>query len=97
MSYRDHGASGFDPKKRKGMDSPLEKAFKNEAREQCDGEVVRMFYTGGLSFNLARNPHYQNSFRRASYLPGYVPPRYNSLRTTLLLQKERILICTCSL
>ncbi|XP_020866146.1 uncharacterized protein LOC110224427 [Arabidopsis lyrata subsp. lyrata] len=88
MSYRDHVASGFDPKKRKGMGTPLEKSFKNEAREQCDGEVARMFYTGGLSFNLARNPHYQKSYTRASYLPGYVPPGYNSLRTTLL-QKER--------
>uniref|UniRef100_A0A0D3CZA6 HAT C-terminal dimerisation domain-containing protein n=1 Tax=Brassica oleracea var. oleracea TaxID=109376 RepID=A0A0D3CZA6_BRAOL len=85
MSYKVPNATESDPKKRKG---PLEKAFQNEAREQCDGEVSRMFYTGGLSFNLARNPHYRNSYVRASQIPGYVPPGYNALRTTLL-QKER--------
>ncbi|XP_018453902.2 uncharacterized protein LOC108825058 [Raphanus sativus] len=85
MSYKVPNATESDPKKRKG---PLEKAFNNEAREQCDGEVSRMFYTGGLSFNLARNPHYRNSYVRASQIPGYVPPGYNALRTTLL-QKER--------
>lgn len=47
-----------------------------------------MIYTSGLSYNLARNPHYRNSFVRASQIPGYVPPGYNLLRTTLL-QKER--------
>ena len=87
MSYKVPNATESDPKKRKGM-GPLEKAFQNEAREQCDGEVSRMFYTGGLSFNLARNPHYRNSYVRASQIPGYVPPGYNALRTTLL-QKER--------
>jgi len=85
MSYKVPNATESDPKKRKG---PLEKPFQNEAREQCDGEVSRMFYTGGLSFNLARNPHYRNSYVRASQIPGYVPPGYNALRTTLL-QKER--------
>ena len=47
-----------------------------------------MFGTSGLSFNVARNPHYRNSYVRASQIPGYVPPGYNALRTTLL-QKER--------
>ena len=91
-------AFGFDldevviePKKRKGVSGPLEKAFKNSAREQLDGEIARMFYTGGLSFNLAKNPHYIRSFNRAcAYpIPGYRPPGYNALRTTLL-QKERL-------
>lgn len=61
----------------------IEKTFQNELREECNGEIARMFYTGGLSFNLARNPHYQNSYFRASTLPGYVPPGYNAIRTTL--------------
>ncbi|CAA7017948.1 unnamed protein product [Microthlaspi erraticum] len=61
MSYRVPNASESDPNKRKGMDTPLGKAFNNEAREQCDGEIARMFYTSGLSFNVARNPHYHNS------------------------------------
>ncbi|XP_016647083.1 PREDICTED: uncharacterized protein LOC107880321 [Prunus mume] len=71
------------------MNGPLDRAFQNEAREQCDAEVARMFYTSGLSFHLARNPHYRNSYFRSSTLPGYVPPSYNALRTTLLQQEKR--------
>ncbi|CAL9222157.1 unnamed protein product [Arabidopsis halleri] len=88
MSYKIPNTSESDPKKRKGMGS-LDKAFQSQAREQCDGEIARMFYTAGLSFNVARNPHYRNSMIYVhSQIPGYVPPGYNSLRTTLL-QKER--------
>ncbi|XP_050387298.1 uncharacterized protein LOC126803554 [Argentina anserina] len=77
-------------KKRKGVSGPLEKAFDNGAREQLDGEIARMFYTGGLSFNLAKNPHYIGAFNRACACPitGYHPIGYNVLRTTLL-EKER--------
>ncbi|PRQ18377.1 putative ribonuclease H-like domain-containing protein [Rosa chinensis] len=79
------------PKKRKGVSGPLEKAFNNNAREQLDCEIARMFYTGGLSFNLAKNPHYIRSYNRAAScpIPGYRPPGYNALRTTLL-HKERM-------
>lgn len=37
-----------------------------------------------------RNPYFVEAFRFAAenYIPGYVPPGYNLLRTTLL-QKER--------
>ncbi|KAL6192071.1 hypothetical protein ACLB2K_038458 [Fragaria x ananassa] len=89
MSYSVPTSSEGEPKKRKGMGSALEKAFQSNAREQCDGEIARMFYTGGLPFNIARNPHNSNSYIRASNIPGYVPPGYNALRTTLL-QKERM-------
>ena len=47
-----------------------------------------MFSTGRLSFHFARNPYYARTFKSASQLPGYVPPGYNALRTTLL-QKEK--------
>ncbi|XP_024164308.1 uncharacterized protein LOC112171343 [Rosa chinensis] len=76
-------------KKRKTAAGSVEKAFQNSAREQCDSEVARMYYTGGLSFNLARNPHYRNSYIRASTLPGYIPPGYNALRTTLLAKERK--------
>ncbi|XP_050378514.1 uncharacterized protein LOC126795805 [Argentina anserina] len=88
MSYSVPTSSEVESKKRKGMGSALERAFHNNAREQCDGEIARMFYTGGLAFNLARNPHYRNSYVHASTISGYIPPGYNALRTTLL-QKER--------
>ncbi|XP_020415467.1 uncharacterized protein LOC18782979 [Prunus persica] len=83
-----------DSKKRKG--NPIEKAFNNNLREQLDGEIARMFYTGGLSFQFSRNPHYVNAFRIAcsKTLPGYQPPGYNMLRTTLL-QKEKNNIEEC--
>ena len=49
-----------------------------------------MFYTGGFPFNFAGKPHYRNSYAYAAThnIPGYLPPGYNALRTTLL-QKER--------
>nr|KAJ0197762.1 hypothetical protein LSAT_V11C700387890 [Lactuca sativa] len=49
-----------------------------------------MFYTRGLPFNLARNPHYLRAFQFAANnkINGYVPPGYNKLRT-IWLQKEK--------
>ncbi|KAK9047552.1 hypothetical protein V6N11_053391 [Hibiscus sabdariffa] len=59
-------------------------------RAQLDEEIARMFYTGGLPFNFARNPHYQRAFTFAAThdIAGYVPPGYNKLRTSLLLQEK---------
>ena len=70
--------------------SPIEKAFQNNARRELDSRIARIFYTGGLPFNFARNPYYRNSYAYAATysIPGYIPPGYNALRTTLL-QKER--------
>ena len=55
-----------------------------------DSRIARMFYTGGLSFNFARNLYYRSSYSYAATysIQGYFPPRYNALRTALL-QKER--------
>ena len=65
--------------------SLIEKAFQNNARHELDSRIARMFYTGGLLFNFARNPYYRNSYAYAAThsIPGYVPPGYNALRTTL--------------
>lgn len=77
-------------KKRKGTLGPLEKAFNLNARDELHSEIARLFYTGGLSFNIARNPHYVRAFSMATQrtIPGYLPPGYNLLRTTLL-QREK--------
>ena len=50
-----------------------------------------MFYTGGLSFNFARNLYYRSSYSYAvTYsIQGYFPPRYNALRTALL-QRDKV-------
>ena len=81
-------ASVIDPKRRKGSIGSIKMAFNMGAREIVDIEIARMFYTRGLSFHFARNPYYACAFKSASQLPGYVPPSYNALRTTLL-QKEK--------
>ncbi|XP_054781897.1 uncharacterized protein LOC129289109 [Prosopis cineraria] len=70
--------------------SPLEKAFQQGARENLHAEIARMFYTGGLSFHLSRNPYFISSYQYAAnnIIPGYKPPGYNALRGPLL-QRER--------
>lgn len=49
-----------------------------------------MFYTGALSFNLARNPYFRSYSRRLANgsLHGYITPTYERLRTTLLAQAK---------
>ena len=92
--WRQKGSDGtnlVDGKRRKvaGI-SPIEKAFQNTIRYELDSRIARLFYTGGLPFNFARNPYYRNSYAYAAThsILGYAPPGYNALRTTLL-QKER--------
>nr|KAJ0217080.1 hypothetical protein LSAT_V11C300149880 [Lactuca sativa] len=91
VRLRCEASVGF--KKRKGISRPIERAFGVEIRDQLDQEIARMFYTGGLPFNLARNPHYVRAFQFAANnkIDGYVPPGYNKLRTTLL-QKEKDIV-----
>ncbi|KAG8379144.1 hypothetical protein BUALT_Bualt07G0057600 [Buddleja alternifolia] len=83
----------YAPRKRKvdGDNNPIEKAFNYMGREQLDAEIAKMFYSAGLPFNLARNPHYVKAFSYAtnSRIAGYVPPGYNALRTTLLANERR--------
>ncbi|XP_030939972.1 uncharacterized protein LOC115964879 [Quercus lobata] len=86
-----HSTNSVDARRRKvTMNTTLEKAFQNNARHDLDSRIARMFYTGGLPFNFARNPHYRSSsaFAATHSIPGSLPPGYNALRTTLL-QKER--------
>ncbi|XP_058180057.1 uncharacterized protein LOC131298593 [Rhododendron vialii] len=85
---------GLGSKKRRAntseSDNPVIKAFNVGARDHLHNEIARMFYSGGLPFNLARNPHYVSSYMYAANhsIPGYIPPGYNLLRTRLL-QRER--------
>ncbi|XP_024014013.1 uncharacterized protein LOC112088091 [Eutrema salsugineum] len=81
---------GASFQKRKSCLSPIVAAYGIQARDQLDQEIGRMFFTGCLPFNLAKNPHYHRAFQfaAASKIDGYVPPGYNKLRTTLL-QKEK--------
>jgi len=56
----------------------------------ADAIIARMFYTGGIPFNLARNPNYRSSYNFVANhdMGGYVPPGINKLRTTLLQQEK---------
>ncbi|GAA0138908.1 hypothetical protein LIER_42556 [Lithospermum erythrorhizon] len=79
-------------KKRKSCFSPIIASFGIQAGDQLDQEITRIFYTGGLPFKLARNPHYHRSYQSVTTnkIDGYVTPDYNKLKTTLL-QKEKIM------
>ena len=72
------------------MNSPLKRAFQNNARHKLDSRIAKIFYINELSFHFARNPNYHSFYAYVAThnIPGYVPPRYNALGTTLL-QKER--------
>jgi hypothetical protein len=72
-------------KKRLIGKSPLERAFNNGCKEHLTSLIVRMFYSGGIPFHFARNPHYVNYYKYAAnnMIVGCVPPGYNALRTTL--------------
>ena len=70
----------------------MESSFNIQARDTLNYEIAQMFYSLGLSFNLARSPYYGSAFSYATNtfnLSGYVPPTYNKLRGPLL-EKERI-------
>ena len=80
----------IENKKRKGNTSALEKSFNKTSRDQLDALIAQMFYSTGLPFHLARNPHFIGAFTYAANnpLPGYKPPRYNMLRTSLLQMEK---------
>ncbi|KAM0926848.1 hypothetical protein ACQ4PT_003028 [Festuca glaucescens] len=76
---------------RKRKQTAIAESFNAEVRQQADAHLARMFYTAGLPFNLARNPNFRAAitFIANNSLGGYVPPGYNSLRTTLLDQEKK--------
>ncbi|KAG5515994.1 hypothetical protein RHGRI_036887 [Rhododendron griersonianum] len=47
---------GYETKKQR-----TKKAFDRGKRDQLHAEIARMFYSGGVPFNLARNPYYVSS------------------------------------
>lgn len=81
-------------KKRKSAFSPIARAFGVEVRDQLDQEIARMFYSAGLPFNLARNPHYHRSYQFAAInkIDGYVLPVIISSERTYYGKKETMLI-----
>jgi hypothetical protein len=82
------GSSTGYPVRKRLRCSAIEKAFDMDTRNTMDALIARLFYSCGLSFNIARNPYYREAFKFAANhnLSAYVPPSYNKLRTTLLKQ-----------
>ncbi|KAL5725279.1 hypothetical protein ACHQM5_008439 [Ranunculus cassubicifolius] len=78
-------------KRKSNKNNPIENAYNLALREELDSEIARWWFSGGMCFTQARNPHYVRAFNFAAShdLSGYVPPGYNKLRTTLL-QKEKV-------
>ena len=73
--------------------SPLERAFRNNARHELDSRIARMFYIGGLPFHFAGNPNYHSSYAYAANhnILGYVPPGYDALEQHFCKKKELML------
>ncbi|KAJ1426311.1 Ribonuclease H-like superfamily [Sesbania bispinosa] len=88
------GTTSFNPSldggKRRRAETPIGRAFNNEARDHLSCEIARLFYSAGLPFNLARNPYFISAFSYAANNPisGFLPPSYNVIRT-ILLQREK--------
>ncbi|KAE8793328.1 hypothetical protein D1007_32029 [Hordeum vulgare] len=74
-----------------GKQSGVSESFHSELRQQADALIARMFITGGVPFNLARNPYYRESYNfiANNELGGYAPPEYNALRTTCLAKEKK--------
>ncbi|CAH9128684.1 unnamed protein product [Cuscuta epithymum] len=89
-SIQEPTSSSSVNKRKRVNDSVIGRAFDMHTRDQLDAHIGRMFFTGGLPFNLARNPYYVSAFTFAANhsLGGYIPPGYNKLRTTLLQQEK---------
>ncbi|GJN30744.1 hypothetical protein PR202_gb19078 [Eleusine coracana subsp. coracana] len=82
---------GRPPSGKRKKQSGITESFHNEFRQMADSLIARMFYTGGIPFNLARNPNYRASYNFIANhdMGGYVPPGVNKLRTTLLQQEKQ--------
>jgi len=66
-------------KKRRGVNT-VDQVFNKEARDELECIIARMFYTGGLSFNLTRNSWYAKTFK---FVANNQSPATNLSATTL--------------
>ncbi|ERN03022.1 hypothetical protein AMTR_s00205p00021920 [Amborella trichopoda] len=63
--------------------------FEAHGREDVDAVTARYFYAHGIPFNIVRGPQFQEKIYAINNAPkGYVPPKYERLRTRLL-DKQR--------
>ncbi|ERN18985.1 hypothetical protein AMTR_s00194p00040050 [Amborella trichopoda] len=63
--------------------------FDAHAREDVAAAIARCYYAHGIPFNVVKGPQFQEMLYVINNAPkGYVPPKYERLRTSLL-DKER--------
>ncbi|KXZ50594.1 hypothetical protein GPECTOR_16g769 [Gonium pectorale] len=61
----------------------------NLKSERANKAVSNLLYSCGLSFNIRRNPAFEEAFQAARKAPpGWKPPSYNALRTSMLDEEE---------
>jgi hypothetical protein len=54
-------------------------------RDEVDDVVADFFMANGISFNSTHSPYYKEMVRKIIDVgPGYTPPGYNKMRTSLL-------------
>ncbi|KAK9681436.1 hypothetical protein RND81_10G002000 [Saponaria officinalis] len=53
------GSDLVQPKRKRGNQSLIAKAFNLRERDELDKECARMFYSAAIPFNLARNPYFK--------------------------------------
>ncbi|KAM0860447.1 hypothetical protein ACQ4PT_046527 [Festuca glaucescens] len=61
-------------KRKAGKQHGITESFNLETKQQADALIARMYITGGVPFNLARNPYYRASysFIANNHMAGYV-------------------------
>lgn len=67
------------------VQSTLEAAFAKADKSAVDAAVTKFFVANGLAFNVAKSKYWLECVKAiASFGTGYVPPKYDRLRGSLL-------------
>ena len=83
-------STGGQAAKRRAL-SPMDKIFQKKRWEELDLTIAFFFYQNFISFNVARSPLFVEMCRALTQgAPvGYVPPRLEKMRTTLLTKEKK--------
>jgi Protein of unknown function (DUF 659)/hAT family C-terminal dimerisation region len=83
-------SSGFPPSK-KLKQQKITDALKRQDKTGLDKLWARAFYSGGISFNFANNPYFQEAVSQTALNNGvYKNPRRKALAGDMLIQERRL-------
>ena len=76
-----------------GGTKTLNQFWKPVERQEVDDAVAEFFYACAIPFNVSRSPYFKNAIKKAiEFGKGYVPPKSEALRTTLLKKtRDRVI------